>query len=493
MVVMLGFSPAQAVWEPPWQVGTSQKHVDHLALLDLEYYSPSALETFAMCPRKWAFSKLDKVEKESSAAADLGTAVHEQHERWFRDGTPYDLTTRAGELALATSDMLPPRDTFGLRVEQEIRFRHPAVPDVWFGGKIDLNWAETRDPSNGSPHAGWLRRIVTDHKSSSDVEQYGKHTREALLGHPQAPIYAMMFFVGEGEERITRPDSKREWIPWCVDPAEPDLDLRWNYVNTKGKPRGTSSWHTVTREEIEQAFETHVVPVALAMREAIRQANVYRASGETYGANRVSANTNACPAFGGCPFKNRCGVTPSQGIVTMADQSTGFLNRMGITPGAAPAGQPQGPPPGYGPQVAPPAQMYPGAPPAGVNGAGQPAYGGQPPHGAPPQGYGAQINPPENGTAAPGPGYGQPPPGPPPQEWRGGPPPAVAPAASPGPGRPPKDKSPPESFEARAFVAVLGGLARAWGPQLLTGAVPPSAVADCAAGIVKRATELGVK
>ena len=62
----------------------------------IEYVSPSAIETFCDCPRKWAHVKLGGAPKRQSKAAQLGSDVHGQHEAWLRDGIPYDRTTRAG-------------------------------------------------------------------------------------------------------------------------------------------------------------------------------------------------------------------------------------------------------------------------------------------------------------------------------------------------------------------------------------------------------------
>lgn len=381
------------IWVPPWQ--TAQ--VDPLAQIDLEYLSPSTLETVELCPRKAAFVKLDRIAKISSDAAELGTAMHAQHDRYFRDGTPYDLTTRAGELALATHAMLPDRDMPGLRVEQEIRFQHAGLPGAWLGGKVDLNW-EQPSGAYGDDRA---RCIVLDHKSSGKRE-YMKLTREALLHHPQAPIYAAMFYAGVGQQRVPKEGSARGvWQDWRVDPSSNLLELRWNYVLTSSKaatPATEKSWHVVTRAEIEDAFARYVIPPARKWLAIIDQANAVRSTGHPFGASEVEAKPGtACFAFGGCPFRSRCNIAPIDGVRAMTDQAANFLSRVGVGgPGQAPAAA--WTPPGQAPavngaQVPPPVQQA-WQPPGQA-----PAQHAHAPAGPP--GYGARINPPENGTSAP--------------------------------------------------------------------------------------------
>lgn len=547
------FTSAHAAWTPPWgaPVATAHETRDPYKQIDLEYVSPSSLETFdeaiGGCEAKWGFSKLDGAEKSGSAATVLGSATHAQHEAWLRDGTPYDLTSKAGELALATSHLLPERDTFGLRVEQELRVQHPSLPGVWFGGKIDLNWAIPRadlatDESHALRDGHWLLRVVLDHKTTGDIG-YAKLTREALLTHPQAPMYATFFFIGHGQQRHEYPGGKREWSDWHIDAADPDLELRWNYVTTKGRATPYHSWHRVTRSEIEHAFEAHVLRPARRMLEIVNEANTRRARGEIFGANQLRKNLLACPNFGGCPFKDRCGITPTKEIVSMSqpqDPAQEFLNRMtqaqqgpggppqngaptqGWSPPqqAAPAqpapggygwqnnvpAQPQATmpaPQNYGPQVPPPAQgvpQYAGQPPAQFQGAPPPQYPGQPP--AQP-GYGGAINPPESGLVQQGP----------PAQGPG----AVEPVAQAkrGRGRPKAQPDVPantpttsqarieeahndrvdfrrESFKDEANVAVLAAIAAEWAK---TGAIagqpcPPSAIADITDMVVSRALEL---
>ena len=48
--------------------------------------SPSQIEDFRLCPRKWAFSSVAKLPRPQSKWAAFGEEVHAVLERWVRDG-----------------------------------------------------------------------------------------------------------------------------------------------------------------------------------------------------------------------------------------------------------------------------------------------------------------------------------------------------------------------------------------------------------------------
>lgn len=546
-----GASPA---WSPPWLTKPDAPR-DPFQQIVIAYASPSSIETIDSCLRKYAFDKLDGLPRGGSAAAALGSAMHAQHERYRLTGVPFDLTTKAGELASATLHLLP---ELGIgEVEREVKFAWPSVPGLLLGGKLDLNWRAlhftglpNRD-GNYLQGGERLRHIVLDHKSSSNVQEYGKLTKAALLEHPQAPIYGA-------------------WGLWFALPEHAhDVELRWNYVNTRGKPTGTPSWHVAQPEEIHSALEQYAAPGARRMLQVVQAANEARARGERFGAAQLPfpRDTRVCAAFGGCSYRTVCGITPAQRIVTMVDQQTSdFMNRiqnpaaaaaqaalpggsMPADPRNAPPGYmhsaPPGAPPLYPPQGQAPAQQAwspPGAPPAPPPGAtwqppvnsaaqaapwsppgayppagspvgGQPAAPWQPPaHPNGPPGYEGQINPPEGqqqpwapSGATPAPGAQQP--------WT---PPSGAQQQEPAqaapkkPGRPRKQKGEPQqpagaqqsevaehepassTFSNAAFLAALPECTAFVLRQMERGAQGYS-LASCsemAADVARRAVEI---
>jgi hypothetical protein len=265
------------------------------AAFKLDYISPSALETFTGpglvrgangCARKWAWRKLDKIEIPPSGAAALGSEMHGHHERWLRDGTPYDRTTYAGELAAVTYDagLLPPRETQGLEIEVERRIK---VAGIALGGRIDVTWPG----------------VVLDHKSTGD-QRWAKLSREQLLGHPQAPIYALI---------------EQHWHGTL------ETELRWNYaVKSKPRPKALPSWHKVTVQEAYDAVSPWLEPAALIV------ATVKAANDNGVRARHLPFNAGACEAYGGCPYRSNCNLSRQEIIenMTTPNDAQSFMARL---------------------------------------------------------------------------------------------------------------------------------------------------------------------
>jgi hypothetical protein len=232
----------------------------------VDYVSPSAVETYCDCPRKWAHVKLGGAPKRQSKAAELGSAVHSQHEDWLLTGKPYDRTSRAGEIASCTLHLLP--DPGVAVVEQEILFSFETAKGVVsLGGKLDAHWIES-----GLPR-------VLDHKTTGDL-QWAKLEKSQLIGHPQAPIYALWAMGWYGTE-------------WA--------ELRWNYATTKGKPKPSPSWHVVHKSEVLPAVAA-AADVALEILNLVKAAN----EGRLTSAMQVEPNPEACANYGGCEFRPLC-------------------------------------------------------------------------------------------------------------------------------------------------------------------------------------------
>lgn len=346
-IALFGQPPAQQAHAP----GAAP-----FAHVKIDYVSPSAIETFAMCERKWAWTKLDREAKTEGKAALLGTAVHSQHEAWLKHGTPYDLTKHEGEIAQATLHLLPPPGV--ANVEGEMTFVYNGVK---YGGKLDGEWIEQAGQARIASHPPtgleqiehlW-RAVVLDHKTGN--KDFFKLAKEQLIKHPQAPIYAA-----------------RAFLKWQT----PIVELRWNYATTDKKPKPFPSWHVVRPEEVHAVWDEHVERPAKRMLAVIEQANSERRAGRPFGAMQLRPNFDACRAFGGCPFRTKCAPTGQQEMqahmtqVNVQQQQTEFLTRvLGVQPGGAPAAAPQAQfnqPPAYAPPVV--QQAPAGPPPAMVRG-----------------------------------------------------------------------------------------------------------------------------
>lgn len=366
-------------------------------------FSPSAISTFESCERAWAWHKLDHVPKESSPYQEFGTEVHRQLEHYLKSGTMLDLTTPAGECALAFLPHLPKPLTPGLLIEQP----------------------QTIGPFHGIPDI-LLPGVVLDHKTTSDH----KWAKLSLATDIQAAIYAYFNF------HLYNP---------------PKVKLQWNYV-TRRRPKCLPVIQEVTREDITPTLER---AWALTRR---MQARI------DSGAKALDLPPNPlhCEAYGGCQHRGRCNLTteqkvtaimtqgfdPNQGVDAFAQSMQQLLASSPQPPNLAgpainppgPQGPPQGPPPGPPPQQAQaPWQPPPQSP---------PTQNWAPPPAGPPQGPPPGWQPPQQAQAPWQPPPQSPPPQPKPElspegMWRkengqwvpnGPPPPAQQTYANQGPG-----------------------------------------------------------
>lgn len=274
--------------------------------------SASAIESFdpslGGCARKWAFSRLDGVPKPQSPGAALGSRCHELWELYLRDGVPFDLSTVEGRICQATQHLLPAGGRGLVDVETSFRFEWEGV--TWAGKKDAAYWERKGGTVTEEFIVGDDKtfRVVLDHKTTSDF-RYAKSERTSLLGHPQAPIYAL-----EEHEMI------------C---GRAPVRLAWNYVKhgvtfDKDAPPGPYGYTIksarrpvafeppvrliVSRAEAEDALG-RFVPTAKRMLKIIQEPP---APHEGSIARQLEPNPDACEAFGGCPYRAQCGLTPQE-------------------------------------------------------------------------------------------------------------------------------------------------------------------------------------
>lgn len=222
----------------------------------------SAFNPESGCVRRWGFEKLWGI-RTSSAAADLGTAVHAQREQWLKFGTPFDLTTKAGEIAIEGIEHLPdPSPLLGVEIEFEFWLRPPTVGDggLRLVGKIDLAYL-----------ADGIGRI-DDHKTHGG--RYPIKTAYDLRNDVQWNLYVRMGF-----EQLF---PSAETIMTC-----------WHYLRTVRPYRADPVRVNVHRHDSQHLAMWDRIVSAANIIEAFRRTpvespNVYRPS------------LHACRSFGGC-------------------------------------------------------------------------------------------------------------------------------------------------------------------------------------------------
>ena len=356
---------SRAVTKCPREKPVYDPNVDGLG-----YFSPSQIEAYRTCPRKWAWKYIERIEAPPNPYAAFGLAVHFQIERYLIEGVPFDLTTDAGECAMAGIHLIPRPGTPGMSVEQ------PWFMSGWghlFHGKKDIQidrvvGTNILSPDNTlnesalvDPLHGQRVPIIIDHKTTGDLNAGWNLTPDTLPKNPQAVLYAADAMLKLGTQAV---------------------DLRWNYYRRRRPFKAKPVDVRVYRETLE--------PALADIKNTADEMALIKLSGTR--AKDLPPNPDACGAYGGCPFVRHCDLSPHEaliGIMTQMDKNA-FVEEMRRK---ANIGNPQAVNP----------------PPVGAIPMGQPApqpQNGQPPQNwGPPQGQfapqGQPANPPWTGPGSP--------------------------------------------------------------------------------------------
>ncbi len=280
--------------------------------------SPSRVDKFRLCPARWGYSELPGGTPEpGSYATDYGTTVHLGHELKYTHGTPYNLTTPEGWTARAMAPHLPTRlPPYGAA---ELELTYEAEPGLTLVGRLDLTW-----PFHDRGHDGRLTACVTDYKTTGSM-RYAKLEREALLGHPQAPLYALMSMRHYGTDTAFLHWVYAERAPEVMPPGG------WPQVRVE------LSDHYVTRDEALERVHLRMVPPAKQMLAAYQSGMTAAQAGE------LPKNLRACRSFGRlCPVYTTCNPKKEQQM----DEANAFLAGLGLSTAApaAPAPNSSAPP-----------------------------------------------------------------------------------------------------------------------------------------------------
>lgn len=233
--------------------------------------SPSQIDTFRDCARKWAWDKLNGIRSPPNKSAQLGTAVHSCLEAWLSQGIAPDESTREGAIATRAIAHLPAP----MEGHTETRFVLPVHDNLSMTGFIDLLY--TLD--DGTP-------IVHDHKTTSNLS-YRKKS-EDLATDPQAIIYSMYLL-----DRF---------------PEYNALETHWLYIETKESgAKVTTTKRKWTRDEVQEAFDA-LIPEADNLV-ALRSSGLK--------ALDLEPNVNACEKYGGCFYRDHCNLTNEEKLRAM--------------------------------------------------------------------------------------------------------------------------------------------------------------------------------
>lgn len=253
-------------------------------------HSPSGLSALELCPRKYAWDKIDKVPRVPNPYAEFGIKTHKHVEAYYLHGIMPNLAEPEGNAAVALLAHLPPPQP-GIRVEEHrICGRFHGYPDLTLGSRV------------------W------DHKTCASFNF--AHTAESLQHDLQACIYAWFVMQETGALRVS---------------------LQWNYVTRERKPRVLPVVRELTFGDLARTLDrAHGLAdqADVILRDQTR-------------ALSLPPNPHACEMYGGCQHRHRCNLTGSDrlGAYLEKDMTTpqDFLAAMAAPP--APAGASPLPPP----------------------------------------------------------------------------------------------------------------------------------------------------
>ena len=219
-----------------------------------------------MCPRKWAFIKIDGLEAPPNAAAALGLRVHDVLELFLGEGEDIDTDTEEGQIAFPGVRLLPVPRYPGMRLEGWFA--------IQFGAAAYVGYKDVEIIRAGE------RPQVKDHKTTRSFTWM--KTQKELLRDVQAGLYAADSMIKTG---------------WS------EVELEWIYYRTEGSRQAKPVQVTINREQVSR--------ILTGVDETAREMIAIKESGVS--AIDVTPDYSGCSKFGGCPFRGKqCKVSGSK-------------------------------------------------------------------------------------------------------------------------------------------------------------------------------------
>lgn len=294
-----------------------------VSTMELEKVSPTDVEGFDPrstfgCPTKFFFKTVMKIPEPGNMATQLGDEVHAQSEHLLATGE--NGLGKIAEPGLWFLEKVRPfvahfePDQFphlkfkylnangrGLGIEMKFKttsgYKLEGIPVT---GRIDLLLDFGRAKSTDTRVLG-----VHDHKTSSNVEQYGKSSDDLLHNH-QTSMYLdfcrYMFGWGKGENEV--------------------LKMSHGYFQTKGKKLFKPVETFVTVDQLDSQVED-TKRMIRAMKQVAKENSP----------KSIDKNLKACDVGFGCPYKNRC----PRGVTAMSSMLSRFKKTTAPAVPAAPA------------------------------------------------------------------------------------------------------------------------------------------------------------
>jgi hypothetical protein len=286
--------------------------------------SPSQLETFKLCARKWWFFYVRKVKVPRGRQFMFGTVLHGACER-FLEG----------------KEMWPDGWDIDPDCGERVTPAEAALIQVLVQAGIDAGYVEKRP---GGEVEQWMRiewedylvRGLQDYRTATRVEDHKTSKSEKYM-KSSAGLKKSLQMMVYAKERVGEFRKRGELPP-------PYITLVHNqFLKDFDNPKVRRREAEATPHEIDNFWDEEVVPLLVGMKKARLAENPF---------DIPDPQANACRAFGGCEMMGVCGgaeelltferrmsnlKTPTQKQQSMTSTSpSDFLNkRLGKAPAAA--------------------------------------------------------------------------------------------------------------------------------------------------------------
>lgn len=252
----------------------------------LEYISPSQVEAFELCPRRWYNASVLGHREAETLAMRRGTVIGKHAEDFYESNGQKRPSGEFAELAAVVLPVLGEPGP-GVTVEQWVELpTAPGFPKV--RGRYDYFDRIARPRIEGHPPMPALKDI-----KSRSKKIYFKTTDPSAPDDKRIDMDAQLNVYGRAK---------------LVELGVPAIAVGHTYTLTSGKPKASEVLFVATMESTE--------PRWLKTVESVKKLTMW-ARGKHRDADPLPPNTAACDKYppNGCPHRARCGFsTPPQGL-----------------------------------------------------------------------------------------------------------------------------------------------------------------------------------
>lgn len=258
------------------------------------WFSPSQINTFQQCQRKWAWRHLDHIDTPSNAAAQEGLKGHEILERYLTTAS-IDMSDPLADLCGTGLHHYPAPCTPGLQVEHHFGI---VIGGYHFHGYKDVQLLQQPLREQGCPGCAGLSGLcnhcipqVWDHKFTSNL-RWAKSDAD-LLGDVQAVIYAFDAMLKSNQTRVR---------------------CNWIYYQRRGAKRNQKTQLVLSAEQL-------VKPLRGIVNTA---AEIHAVHSSYTTAKQLPPCVEQCTAYGGCVYRQYCNLSQQEIFNSMMRSTAAF-------------------------------------------------------------------------------------------------------------------------------------------------------------------------